>query len=72
MGLIEDIVIMLANYDFQAQVLVASVRGPRQVAEAAMMGADVATVPAAVLDKMYEHPLTDKGLAQFLSDWNKK
>lgn len=71
MALIADIVEVLSNYRYEAQVLVASVRHPRHVADAAILGADVATIPAAVLDKMFLHPLTDKGIAQFLADWSK-
>lgn len=71
MGLIADIVAMLANYDYKAKVLVASIRHPRHVTDAAMMGADIGTMPGAVLDKLFQHPLTDKGLAAFLADWEK-
>lgn len=71
MGLIADIVSMLANYDYKAKVLVASIRHPRHVTDAAMMGADIGTMPGAVLDKLFQHPLTDKGLAAFLADWEK-
>ena len=72
MGLIEDIVDIYANYpDFTTEVLVASVRHPIHVVEAAKMGAHVATLPPAVLTAMFNHPLTDKGLAAFLADWEK-
>ncbi|HMB75385.1 MAG TPA: fructose-6-phosphate aldolase [Kiloniellaceae bacterium] len=72
MALIADIVDIYDAYpDFNTQVLVASVRGPGHVVEAAKLGAHVATIPPAVLRKMYSHPLTDKGLAAFLSDWEK-
>ena len=72
MGLIEDIVDIYANYpDFTTEVLVASVRHPIHVLEAAKMGAHVATLPPAVLTAMFNHPLTDKGLAAFLADWEK-
>ncbi len=71
MGLIADIVQIYANYDFQTEVLVASVRGPMHVVEAAKMGAHVATLPPAVLRSLFAHPLTDKGLATFLADWAK-
>jgi len=71
MGLIADIVQMYSNYDFHTEVLVASVRGPLHVIEAAKIGAHVATLPPAVLRSLFNHPLTDKGLAAFLADWAK-
>ncbi len=71
LGLVEQILEVFANYDFGTQVLVASVRHPAHVVGAAEMGADVVTLPPAVLGKMLSHPLTDSGLAAFLSDWKK-
>lgn len=71
MDLIRDIIQIYRNYGFQTQVLVASVRSPLQVVEAARAGADIATLPFKVLDSLFNHPLTDKGLAQFLKDWEK-
>ncbi len=71
MGLIEEIVTIYANYDMRTEVLVASVRGVQHVVDAALMGADVATVPPQVISAMFKHPLTDKGLAAFMSDWEK-
>ena len=71
MGLIEEIVTIYANYDMRTEVLVASVRGVQHVVDAALMGADVATVPPQVISAMFKHPLTDKGLDAFLSDWEK-
>jgi transaldolase len=72
MGLIADIVQIYASYPaFTTEVLVASVRHPVHVVEAAKMGAHVATMPPAVLRQMFAHPLTDKGLAAFLADWAK-
>jgi transaldolase len=71
MGLIGDIVQIYDNYDFQTEVLVASVRSPLHVIEAAKLGAHVATLPPAVLRSLFNHPLTDKGLATFLADWAK-
>ena len=71
MLLLEEIVTIMANYDFPTQVLAASIRSTRQVAEAALIGADVATVPPEILEKLYQHPLTDKGLERFLADWQK-
>lgn len=71
MGLIEDIVSIYANYDFATEVLVASVRGVQHVVDAALIGADVATVPPSVIHAMYKHPMTDNGLEAFLADWEK-
>jgi len=71
MSLIDEICEIYANYDFQTEVLVASIRHPMHVVDAARMGADVATVPPGVLKQMFKHPLTDKGLAAFLADWEK-
>eukprot|EP00752_Nemacystus_decipiens_P000189 g189.t1 len=71
MELIADICQIYANYDFDTEVLVASVRGPQHVITAAKLGADVATVPPNVLRQLFNHPLTDKGLAAFLADWDK-
>lgn len=71
LGLVEQIIDIFGNYDFGTQVLVASVRHPLHVVEAAEMGADVVTLPPAVLGKMMKHPLTDSGLEAFLSDWAK-
>ncbi|EQD49116.1 translaldolase, partial [mine drainage metagenome] len=59
------------NYHFPTQVLVASVRHPVHVLEAAKLGADIATLPFAVMEKLVQHPLTDLGLARFLKDWEK-
>ncbi|MFH1680516.1 MAG: fructose-6-phosphate aldolase [Candidatus Eisenbacteria bacterium] len=71
MDLICDIRQIYDNYDFPTEIIVASVRHPMHVVEAARMGADVVTVPYAVLMKLFDHPLTDKGLKQFLDDWKK-
>ena len=71
MLLIEQMVTIYNNYGFDTEVLVASVRNPLHVLEAAMMGADVATIPFGVIKKMMGHPLTDKGLAAFLADYEK-
>jgi transaldolase len=72
MGLIADIMQIYRNYPaFKTEVLVASVRSPMHVVEAAKLGAHVATVPPAVLRSLFNHPLTDKGLAAFLADWAK-
>ncbi|MYJ28113.1 MAG: fructose-6-phosphate aldolase, partial [Cenarchaeum sp. SB0672_bin_9] len=69
MDLIRTILEIFGNYDFDTQVLVASIRHPLHVVEAARLGAHVVTLPPQVLDKMLKHPLTDIGLKSFLSDW---
>ena len=71
MNLIADIVEMYRNYDFDTEVLVASVRNPIHIQEAALLGADIATIPYKVMQQMTHHPLTDKGIKLFLDDWNK-
>jgi transaldolase len=71
MDLIEQIVTIYDNYDIETEVLVASVRHPMHVVEAALIGADIITMPFAVIDKLLNHPLTDVGLKKFLADWEK-
>lgn len=71
MALIEDIRLIYDNYDFTTEILVASVRHPVHILQAARIGADVATAPPAVLKALAKHPLTDRGLEQFLADWSK-
>lgn len=71
MELVEQIVEMYANYGFETEVIVASVRSPMHVLESALMGADIATIPYNVLSKLAAHPLTDKGLKAFLADYEK-
>jgi len=71
MQLIADIVQIYRNYRFDTKVLVASVRHPVHVLEAARLGADVATIPFSVIDQLAKHPLTDAGLKKFLADWEK-
>jgi transaldolase len=71
MALIEEIVTVFGNYALKTEVIVASVRHPRHVVEAALLGADIATVPFAVLEKLVRHPLTDAGIKRFLEDWEK-
>jgi transaldolase len=71
MQLIEQIIEIYSNYQFKTQVLVASVRHPIHVLQSARMGADVATLPYKVIEQLAQHPLTDKGLKQFLADWEK-
>lgn len=71
MGLVREIVDIFDNYELPAEVLVASVRNPIHIIEAARMGADVVTVPPAVIEQCFRHPLTDIGLERFLKDWEK-
>ncbi len=71
MALVSQILQIYRNYDFATKVLVASVRNPMHVVQAARMGADVATIPFAVLEQLARHPLTDIGLKKFLADWEK-
>ncbi len=71
MEMVADIVEIFANYQFSTQVLVASVRNPIHIREAALMGAHVATMPPKVLEQLLKHPLTDIGLERFLKDWEK-
>ena len=71
MNLIKEIVDIYENYQFSTQILVASVRHSIHIVEAARMGADICTCPAAVIDGMFRHPLTDIGLEKFLKDWEK-
>jgi transaldolase len=71
MSLISEIVDIYQNYEFTTEILVASVRHPIHVVEAARMGADICTCPASVIDAMFRHPLTDIGLEKFLKDWEK-
>ena len=71
MELIEQVVTIYQNYGYDTKVLVASVRSPIHVIQAAMLGADVATIPFKVLEQLYKHPLTDIGLDRFLADWKK-
>ncbi|HET6893088.1 MAG TPA: fructose-6-phosphate aldolase [Pyrinomonadaceae bacterium] len=69
--LLGEIVEIYRNYDWKTEVLAASLRHPLHVIEAARMGADIATMPYKVIDQLFNHPLTDKGQAQFLADWRK-
>ena len=70
MALIRQILTIYRNYDFKTQVLVASVRHPQHVVEAALAGGHIATMPYSVFQALYKHPLTDSGLKKFLADWN--
>lgn len=71
MDLVSKIIQIFDNYGFETEVIVASIRHPMHVVEAALMGADIATMPYSVFEKLFEHPLTDLGLQQFLADWEK-
>lgn len=71
MAMVADVVQMYQNYDFATEVLVASVRSPMHIQHAAIMGADIATIPFKVMQQMTGHPLTSKGIEMFLADWNK-
>jgi transaldolase len=71
LDLLADIIEIYSNYSWPTEVLAASIRHPIHAIEAARMGADIATMPFKVIDQMFNHPLTDKGQAQFLADWRK-
>jgi transaldolase len=71
MQLIEEIMDIFCNYDIETEVIVASIRHPIHVIEAARIGADIATIPPGVIRKMAKHPLTDAGIQNFLNDWKK-
>lgn len=71
MDLVKQIKIIYENYNFQTEIIVASVRHPLHILDAALMGADIATIPFNVFDKMIQHPLTDAGIEAFLKDWQK-
>jgi transaldolase len=71
MDLVEQIMIMFDNYGIETEVIVASIRHPLHVVEAALIGADIVTVPFPVLEKLVKHPLTDIGMERFLKDWAK-
>lgn len=71
MDVVEQIITIYENYGFNTEVIVASIRNPLHIVEAAMMGADICTIPFAVMEKMAKHPLTDRGIERFLKDWEK-
>jgi transaldolase (EC 2.2.1.2) len=71
MRTIEDAVQIVENYGFDSEVLVASIRHPMHVVEAARLGAHIATMPFKVMEQLFQHPLTDIGLQRFLDDWRK-
>ncbi len=69
MGIVEDIATIFNNYGFETEIIVASIRNPIHVLDAALIGADIATIPFNVLRQLITHPLTDIGLEKFLRDW---
>ncbi|MBW2029449.1 MAG: fructose-6-phosphate aldolase [Deltaproteobacteria bacterium] len=71
MDLVEQILLIYDNYGFETEVIVASIRNPLHVLDAALMGADIATIPYKVMEQLIRHPLTDIGLEKFLADWEK-
>ncbi len=71
MTLLSDIVTVYQNYGFKTQIIAASIRSPQHVVDAALIGADVCTIPYKVFTQMVRHPLTDKGIERFLNDWKK-
>ena len=71
MELIDQINTIIKNYNFTSQIIVASIRHPLHVVQAALIGADIATIPFAVFDQLFKHPLTDIGIKKFLEDWKK-
>jgi transaldolase len=71
MELVEQILTIFDNYEFETEVIVASIRHPRHVLDAAMMGADISTIPFKVIKQLVQHPLTDRGIEMFLADWKK-
>ena len=71
MELVEQVVQIFSNYAFETEIIVASIRNPLHVLDAALMGADIATIPFKVIGQLAKHPLTDIGLEKFLKDWEK-
>jgi len=72
MDLISDIATVYDNYGYQSEIIVASIRNPQHVMDAALIGADIATIPLKVITQLAKHPLTDIGIEQFLADWEKR
>ena len=72
MDLVSDIMNIYGNYGYETEVIVASIRSPVHVVEAALIGADIATIPFKVIDQLAKHPLTDIGMEKFLADWEKR
>jgi len=71
MELVQQIKTIYDNYGIRTEIIVASIRNPLHIVEAALIGADICTIPFNVMEKMVKHPLTDKGITQFLEDWKK-
>lgn len=71
MEVVAQIKQIFTNYDIESEIIVASIRHPMHVVESALMGADIATIPFKVIEQLLKHPLTDKGINQFLADWDK-
>jgi transaldolase len=72
MDLVSDIMSIYGNYGYETEIIVASIRNPIHVVEAALMGADISTIPFKVIDQLAKHPLTDIGMEKFLADWEKR
>jgi len=72
MDLVEQIAQIYANYNFETEIIVASIRNPLHIVEAGLIGADIVTIPFKVIEQLFKHPLTDIGIEKFLADWNKK
>lgn len=72
MDLISDIVTIYDNYGYESEIIVASIRSPQHVIDSALLGADIATIPLKVIAQLAKHPLTDKGMEQFLADWENR
>jgi transaldolase len=72
MDLVSEIMAIYDKYGYETEVIVASVRGPMHVVEAALIGADIATIPYKVIAQLAKHPLTDIGMEKFLADWEKR
>lgn len=72
MDLVEQIAQIYANYDYETEIIVASIRNPLHILEAGLIGADIVTVPLNVIEQLFKHPLTDIGIEKFLADWNKQ
>jgi transaldolase len=72
MDLVSDIIMVYDNYGYQSEIIVASIRSPQHVMDAALVGADISTIPFKVIAQLAKHPLTDIGIEQFLADWEKR
>jgi transaldolase len=72
MDLVEQIAQIYTNYNFETEIIVASIRNPLHIVEAGLIGADIVTIPFKVIEQLFKHPLTDIGIEKFLADWNKK